>query len=193
MWFPWNKFFTPDQFGSFQINLIFARSVVIRIDHFRILWQMTVFHFRELSVSWCSQTVSDRPAAVGTISALTENYIYICVNPELYIFIPIAFRHINERMLTWAVDVYPFFETVWQVFTLQCGCMCAFVASMNMLDPDSVLLHSCVYVRWQRLRLRSSVWVSSAVHGFHPYMNHQYSQIGIKSHIAHWALRALEF
>lgn len=32
----------------------------------------------------------------------------------------------------------------------------------------------------------------SAVHGFHPYMSHQYSQIGIKSHTAHWALGRLD-
>lgn len=31
----------------------------------------------------------------------------------------------------------------------------------------------------------------SAVHGFHPYMNHKYSQIGIKSHTMHGALRRL--
>lgn len=43
-----------------------------------------------------------------------------------------------------------------------------------------------------RAWVRDPVCVSSAVHGFHPYMNHQYSQIGIKSHIAHWALRAVD-
>lgn len=32
----------------------------------------------------------------------------------------------------------------------------------------------------------------SAVHGFHPYMNSQYSQIGIKSHTTHWALGRLD-
>lgn len=32
----------------------------------------------------------------------------------------------------------------------------------------------------------------SAMHGFHPYMNYQYSQIGIKSHTAHWALGRLD-
>lgn len=39
-------------------------SVVIRI-HVGILWQMCVFHFREPSVSWYSQTASDWLAAVG--------------------------------------------------------------------------------------------------------------------------------
>ena len=118
------------RFISVQFNFHFC-SVVIRIDHVGILWQMCVFHFREPSVSWYSQTASDWLAAVwgpdgtgGTVSVLSVCMCKACIiHMHTYIYMYICR---NERMSMCAVHVQPYFCVTGFRFTVSWMCACIY-------------------------------------------------------------------
>lgn len=131
---------------------------------------MCVFHFRELSVSWYSQTASDWLAAVGALMGLVGpflSWVCACVKHAPYICIRIACIRINEDMFMCGVHVHPYFcVTVWQVVTSRSpGCAHAFIAFCEHVGSwECAYTYSCVCVcvcvRWQGLSSWSSVLCS---------------------------------
>ena len=143
---------------------------------------MCVFHFREPSVSWYSQTASDWLTAVGAwwdrgdhfcpqcVCVCLSVCVCVCIKHSPHICIPIACVHINECMFMCAVHVHPYFRvTVWQVFASRSpACAHAFIASCEHVGSwECVYTYSwcecvckCVYVGWQGLSPWSSALCS---------------------------------